>query len=230
MAKPRQPRQPGTRKRTPLQITGGKFVDALGAAAISRLKEKLGLNTEVHNIQFSSSGTVTTTAAVIQAPPTIAQSLYNDGRAGDSVRVTEANYKVTLFNNSTTNAANVFRVIAVYRDSYNYAALPSSELLTANTSIVSFPNVNLGDIGGTIIYDRLVNILNVGIGGKGRVELDLSFKLPEFHMTWDASDATGVPSQLAGNSIEVFAYYATHGTTTGAPTYNVSAQYLFVDN
>jgi hypothetical protein len=216
--------------KSPLQITGGKFVDALGAAAISRLKEKLGLNTETHNIQFSSSGTITTTAAVVQAPPTIAQSLYNDGRTGDSVRVTEANYKVTLFNNSTTNAANVFRVIAVYRNSYNYSALPPSELLTTSTSVVSFPNVNLPDIGGTILYDKLVNIINVGIGGKGRVELDLSFKLPEFHMTWDASDATGTPSQLAGSSIEIFAYYATHGTTTGAPTYNVSAQYLYVDN
>jgi hypothetical protein len=220
-------RRPG---KSPLNLAAGRFVDHLGAAAITKLKDKLGLNTETHNFQDAIAPTPGTTLAVAVSPPVIAQSLYNDGRVGDTIRVTRLSHHVRLLNNSTTACVLQFRIVVIKRDSYSFVAAAPGDVFTTASSFISQHNVNAADLGITFLHDKVYSLGSYGAGGAGMLFFDLNFDLSDFHMSWDASDATGANNQLAGNSVEILVMYSALGTVTGAPTMSVGRMVEFVDN
>lgn len=217
-------------KKSPLNLAAGKFVDHLGAAAVKKLKEKLGLNTELHKFYDNLSLAPTTTLTVWLPPPVIPQGTTNPTRVGDSCRVVSNKHRIVLSNLSTTACTVFFRMIATYRhEGYYGTPIDVNDILQTTTAISSFhsPNITGNDI--RVLYDKTVG-LESSLTGVARKFIDVNFDLHEQHLEWQVSDTTGANSALNAGAIEWLFMYGAIGTVTGAPGILVQREVDFVDN
>jgi hypothetical protein len=232
-------KQVDKKKRTPVQKTGAAFVDALGAAAVEKLKVKLGLNTETKYTDFVSAATLTnTTAAMFNTCSTaIPQSLTDNGREGSTVRVTSQKYKFHIANSSgNTNGNTCVRMIGVrwaptvttnvqgdYADILeNAGATGTAELLAQYTADPSYAH--------SVIYDRTFVLGAYANGANPNVYLvEHEYSPSDFHLRWTTADTAGT----AGNSIGDIVYWyalANAATVANYPVISYYQRVEYVDN
>lgn len=217
-------------KKSPLNLAAGKFVDHLGAAAVKKLKEKLGLNTELHRFYDNLTIAPTTTLTVWMPPPVIAQGTTNATRVGDSCRVTSNKHKIVLSNQSTTACVVFFRLIATYRhEGYYGTPIDVNDVLQTTGAISSFHSPNLSGNDIRILYDKTIG-LESQVTGVCRKYVEVDFALSEQHLEWQISDTTGANSALNAGAIEWCVMYGSLGTVTGAPAVLIQRCVEFVDN
>lgn len=227
------------RKRSPVQKTGAAFVDALGAAAVEKLKVKLGLNTETKYTDFTSAYTSTNTLAAMfnSCSTAVPQSLTDNGREGSTVRVTAHRWKFLISNASAnTNGNTTVRLIGVrwaptpssnvqvlYSDVLeNAAATGTSELLSQYTFDPQYSH--------DIIYDRMMVLGAYANGADSNVRtIEFEHKPTDFHLRWTTSDTAGT----AGNSIGdiIYWYWLTNAASAANfPTLTAYQRIEYVDN
>jgi hypothetical protein len=188
------------------------------------------LNTELHHFYDNITPGLSTTCAIVMAPPVIAQGDTNAQRVGDSLRVTRNSYNVRLANNSTTACTIYFRVIFTYRHQGYYGTpIDVNDVLQSTTSIQSFHSPNLTGNDIRILSDRTYAVESA-VTGKSTKYFPVEFVLSEQHMEWQITDTTGLGSNLNSGAIECLAYYTSAGTVTGVPTMSLLRETQFVDN
>lgn len=222
MAKAKKPQ--AKNKPTVLQVAGGKFVDALGAAAVKKLKVKLGLNTEDKFVDVA--GTTTSTATLVKriASPTIAQGLTVNTRSGASIRITRADLRITAVTPAAATTANVIRVIVVR---HREADEPTASEILATTTDITSPQFNSASARGVdFLMDQNFTI-GTATGGDGSVSITRSFTSDNWQMVWTNSDTTGVPTNLIEGSISV--WWMIDNVTT-APVFTSTMRLWYVDN
>lgn len=219
-------------QRTPLQVAGHHFVDALGSRAIEALKGKLGLNTEVKYADYVGSLTTNTALAQLcNATSTpIPQSLTDNGRQGASVRVTRTHIRFQI-QNGAANASpfTAVRVIGVMFDPSVATNWSISDVLESTGDILS-DYTHDPTYASRVVYDRTYTLGATSNGADPNQYFDsFSDESQGYHLLWVTSDTAGTYSNSIGNQI-VF-YALTNGATaSNLPTVTVYQRVEFVDN
>jgi hypothetical protein len=221
---PKNQSNKGKTQKSALQVAGGKFVDALGAAAIKKLKVKLGLNTETKYVDTAGTTTATGTLVKRIASPTIAQGLTVNTRSGNSVRITRCDLRIWLQVPAATTTPSALRLIVVRHREADEAAV--AEILQSTTDISS-PIANTAVSRGVQLLMDKVYTLGTTAGGPSSLYINKSFSSPDWQMIWQNSDTTGVPTNLLEGAISVFWMVADAST---APVLTSTMRSWFVDN
>ncbi len=216
-----------------LARAGSVFVDELGKSAINKLKQKLGLNTEVHSVYVASgSGTMGTTLAAIQGAITVPQGATNYQRVGESLRVVTYEQYIRVWQDVSNTRNQVVRLICVYNRNNLPSTTPAaSAILEDPVDPMSPINHEFYDQGFQLVFDEKI-LLSPGTSfTEGAAALYQKIWRPEnVHMTWLAGDTTGVQANLTQGGIYVYALYEDLTTGIAPPRFRITSRLTFVDN
>jgi hypothetical protein len=227
------------KKRSPVQKTGAAFVDALGAAAVEKLKIKLGLNTETKYVDYEGALNTTNTLQVAShcMLTPIPQGLTDNTHEGSSVRVTKSTIRFLLQNPSTnTGSAVSTRVLLVrWRPTAgpNVSANTGDVLEKAGTtgipetlSMETFDPV----YQRKIVYDKTFDFGLVTAGGCPSVfTREIILNDDDFHMRWTSTDTAGISANSVGD-FWTFLVQTSTSTAGQYPTIWWDQRVEFVDN
>lgn len=213
-----------TYKRRATASTGTQVLSMLKGYALTKLKQKLGLNTETNYVDVNGTTTATTTLASRIASPTIAQGDGVGNRAGMSVRISRVDTRISIVVPAAATTANVVRIIQVRHRRTGAPAL--SDILETTTSITSPIADHAKRMGVDILKDICVP-LGTATGGDGSAYVEWSHVGLSDHMTWPDSDTTGLPSACINGCINTY-WYVDNVTTV--PVFTSTSRYWYVDN
>lgn len=220
------------KKRQPYQVHGAKLVEALGAMAITKLKSKLGLNTETHWFDtVETNVSVTSTCLSMANPLIIPVDDTVNGRTGNQVRAISYQVKGRIQANTAATAGCLVRLIFVKFNDVRgrVTALDGTDFLDAPTRITS--KYNMGDtadaMGYVVLYDKT---FKVSVSGQDNDTVPFSFNYSPtaWHLKWTAGDTTGLQSNFQSDSVRGFIYTSEPGANT--PNYWADHRIRFVDN
>lgn len=218
-------------KKSPLQQAGAKFVDELGRAGITRLKEKLGLNTELHCLDVASGVAVlATTLAQLQGAITVPQGATDTTRVGDSIRIVSWEQFLIASTQATTATPTIVRFIGV-ANRHNAPATTPTTILKDTTDVMSPLHPQFSQSGLELVFDKSI-VLGAGSAQSDGCQLfEKHWRPSDFHMIWTQGDTTGVQADLVAGGTYVFGMYnATAGAAVAAPKYSITSRLTFVDN
>jgi len=221
------------KKKTPMQQAGANFVDQLGKYAIDKLKYRLGLNTELKYVDFSSqvNTTAATWASVLNICDTpIPQGLTDNTREGASVRVVRYSVGIQVQN----GAANLITTTAVRLVGTRWERIPGS--LLPNTGDVIEAGALLSApthdpvYKNRIFYDKIFTLGATNNGADPNLYNDsVAFNTPDFHLTWTTADTAGTTANSIGEFI-TWQSFASGFTASNPPTIAVYQRVEYVDN
>lgn len=214
------------RRRRPRASIGSMALSAIKGYALSKLKQKLGLNTEKHWVDtLETAVTLTTSAADMAYAFLIPQDDTVNGRNGQTVRLVSYNCVINL--NSGT-AGNQTRIIFVRWRNTRGATPSGTNLLDAPARITS--PFNMGDTvsstGFTVLFDKTYALAATGQDGDRKI-IRFSYRPRAHHLTWTSSNTTGVASALTDGYVIGYIYTDNIATSAG---YSANHRIKFVDN
>lgn len=228
-------------KRSPLQVAGASFVDQLGKAAVEKLKNKLGLNTEVKSIDYSTTATLTNTLANIcnESSNPIAQGVTDSTREGSTCRLVRYELNGCVLNGAANLSTDTMvRIVGVRIGPVagNYVSNATTfRSVLANGTATGFPEalspVTIAEnqeVKNTVIFDEMF-----ALGPTGTFPTCQFFRRDlhpnELHLEWIASDTAGTNANAIGEHI---AFYACASTATASnfPRVALSQRVYYVDN
>ncbi len=212
--------------KTPWQTHGGALFDHLSAAALDRLKTRLGLNTEENYADVALSTTLTATMATRMTPPTIPQGVGVGSRVGVSLRVKRIEFRACIAPAPTQTAPNCVRVILTRNVEPGQAS--AANVVQTTTDISSPINHQAADLGIQVLYDRT---FTVGLAANGAQWVQFTIRDTEFptmHMIWPDTDTAGTPGALNEGCINVYA--CVDAVNTAAPIVTGRVRIAYVDN
>lgn len=217
-------RKASARKTKSTNYTGAMVLSALKGYALTKLKQKLGLNTETKFLDVAGTTTATTTLSTRIQSPTLAQGLTDSTRTGASVRITKVETRVSIVVPAAATTANVVRIIQVR---YLRTGAPAlADILDTTTDITSPLNDHHADLGVQILKDLSVP-LGTATGGDGSAYVHWTHTGLADHMTWPDADTTGTPAACLKGAI--YTYWMVDNVTT-VPVFTSKSRYWFVDN
>jgi hypothetical protein len=228
-------------KRTPLQVAGASFVDQLGKAAVNKLKDKLGLNTEVKSVDYSTSVATTNTLAVLSSDASnpIAQGTTDSTRNGSTVRVTRFEMNGCVVNGAANLDPNsMVRVLGVRFRPTPGAFTSSANALASvlyNAGVTGFPELLSPTTipqdqayKNDIIFDESFALGATGTFPTGQF-FRRDYRPEDLHLEWTAADTTGSTANSIGERIVWYAV-CSQATASNFPIIKLSQRLYFVDN
>lgn len=194
-----------TAQSSPWRKAAGDAVGKMGQAAIERLKERLGLNTEVKQFfdNYPSTALTASFAAKLDVPA-IAEGTTDLTRNGSSIRVTRTSIRGVVRPNATDTSARLVRVVAVYNPWPNGTPTAIAQLFNNTGAIDSVYSADLDATDIVVIYDQTFNV-GPAIQALSNHAIHIEDSRLEHHMVWKSSDTAGTSSNLLQGGISVFA-------------------------
>jgi hypothetical protein len=238
---PKQNQKKAKAKRTPLQVASASFVDQLGKAAVDKLKTKLGLNTEVKSIDYSTSAALTSTLAMLttESSNPITQGDSDSQREGSTCRVTRFDIRGCVVNGAANLDPNTMvRIVGV-----RFTPVPGNFVSNATAFASVLAN---GGAGGfpellspttlrqdqsyknTVIFDESFALGPTGTFPTGQF-FRKDYHPDDLHLEWIASDTAGTLTNAIGEHI-VFYGLASQATASNFPVVKLSQRVYYVDN
>lgn len=218
-------RRPAFKRRRPARSNfGNSLVTALKGYALTKLKQKLGLNTESKFVDVAGTTTATGTLAARIAAPTIAQGNTIGTRNGASVRISKVETRISIVAAAAATAPTNVRIIQV-RNTRTGQATPA-DILETTTDFASPINNECADNGITVLRDMVVP-LGTATGGDGAQYVEWTHTGLSDHMIWPDADTTGTPAACIKGCISTL--WMLDNVTT-APVFTAKSRYWFVDN
>ncbi len=212
-------------KRTPWQVHGGALFDSLSNAAVTKLKERLGLNTEENYTDQNTSVAMSAAMVSHMSAPTIAQGTGVGARIGASIRITRIEVRLCLSAAAASTTGNLARFILTRN---REAGVASAANVVQSTSLITSPlNHQIDALGLEVLMDVTVPINNAGIGPAWVHRTITDREWPDMHMIWPDTDTTGLGSALNEGCINLFAIVDSIST---APTLTGTLRFCYVDN
>jgi hypothetical protein len=228
-------------KRSPLQVAGASFVDQLGKAAVEKLKTKLGLNTEVKSIDYSTAKTTTNTLslALHTMSNPIAQGNTDSTRSGSTVRVSHFEVRGCVLNGAANIDPNAMvRVIGVRWRPINGNALSVADAYTSilyNGTVTGFPELLSPRTlpqdqkqKCEVFFDELFALGATGTFPTGQFFSKI-FDPVDLHLEWTAADTAGTLTNSIGENL-AFYVVASQATASNFPVVQFSQRVYYVDN
>ncbi len=212
-------------KKTAWQTHGGALFDSLSGAALMRLKDKLGLNTEENYTDQNTSVAMSASFVSHMSAPTIAQGTGVGARVGASIRVTRIEVRLCLSAAAASTTGNLARFILTRNNEPGVAA--AANILQSTSLITSPLNHQIEALGIEVLMDVTVPINNAGLGPAWIHRTITDRDYPNMHMIWPDTDTTGLGSALTEGCINLFAIVDSIST---APTLTGTVRICYVDN
>jgi len=200
--------------------------------ALTKLKQKLGLNTESHWLDTVETNVATTSSALTMAYPyVIPIGDTVNSRTGRSVRVTSYKVRGRIQANTAATSGCLVRILFVkWKDIRGRSTgLIGSDFLDDPARITT--QYNMGDTadatGYTVLYDKTFSISINGQDGDTH-QFNFIYKAPNFHLQWESTDTTGAQASLMSDTVRGYIYTSEAGANT--PNYWCDHRCRFVDN
>ena len=220
----RPKRRAPKRRRTSAPSTGAALLAALKGYALTKLKQRLGLNTETKFVDVGGSATATTSLVTRIVSPTIPQGSAVGGRNGAGVRVTKVEQRINVEANvAATKGCNI-RVITVRHRHQGTPAV--ADVLQLSTDISSPIHNNLAANHIELISDQL-HYVGPALSSNSSIQIINTFQRANWQMEWTDADASGVPANLINGAIVTM--WMVDNVTT-APAFISTNRVWFVDN
>lgn len=186
------------------------------------------INVETKFADTSGTQLVTTTAATVLTPSSIAQGDTTATRDGASLKVKSMQLRYTIDNTQSTDRDNLFRVIVYTQDQVNQSPMNPTDILQVGTNLRSPYNMNKA--GYTILEDKIVNLSGTtgGTGGPLKYYGTFVWKPENFHVKYNTTDTAGTVTNLERGLIRVAIFQDTIAST-GA-TFSFYNRVRFIDN
>ncbi len=224
-AKKQKPKSKSRPSKSLWQTVGNAAFDKMSEAAITSLKERLGLNTEQNFIDTNGTTTATTTLVSRIAMATIPQGAGVGSRIGASIRITSAELFIQVAAATTATNGNTIRVLVTRNGSDGNAAV--GEVLQTTTSISS-PIFHLLEESDIELLDDFTIDVGMPGGGNSTRFVKKTYTGRSWHCQWPDTDTTGTPSTLLEGAINVFWFI--DAVYTAAPVFTSTMRLNYVDN
>lgn len=207
----------------------GTLAAAAGTFGWKLLKNKLGLNTEMHWVDFVETNVGTsTTISPFTYPLTIAVGDSVNQRTGSSIRLQSYRVNGYLQTNTAATQGCLVRIIFVkFRQTRGNSI--TTQFLDSSSRITS--HYNRGDsisaTGYTILYDKTFALEKSG-SGRDNIPFEFDYSPTEHHVKFDASGTAGGVTETEDGFIR--GYIMTSESTANTPNYWVDHRVSFVDN
>lgn len=212
------------KRRAARSSFSGSLVSAIKGYALTKLKQKLGLNTESKFVDVAGTTTATATLTSRIAAPTIAQGLTVGTRTGASLRVTKVETRISIVAALAATLPTNVRIIQA-RNTRTGQSVPA-DILETSTDFSSPINNECAANGIQILKDVVVPI-GTATGGDGCAYLQWTHSALSDHMLWPDADTTGTPAACIKGCITTL--WMLDNVTT-APVFTAKSRYWFVDN
>lgn len=202
MTKDKNKKKQGVNWRKP----AGKAVDAMGQAAIERLKIRLGLNTETKTFFDNYPTTALSAASGVKLdPPAIPEGSTNLTRDGSSIRVTRTMIRGVIRPNSVDTGCRLCRVVAVRDDRPNGTVVTPAVIFNNTSAIDSCYSADLATSGITVLYDKTFQVGPL-IQALSNAHFVIEDLYSNHHMVWKSADTAGTSTNLLQGGISVLAF------------------------
>jgi len=191
-------RRPTKRRATRTASMGAQALALIKGYALTKLKQRLGLNTESKYVDTAGTTTATTTLTSRIASPTIPQGSTVGQRNGAGVRVTRVDQRICVEAAAAATKGCQIRVITV-RHRHNGAPGPT-DILQTSTDISSPLHNNLAANHIELISDQTYT-LGHATAPNSTILIENSFSRPNWQMEWTDADPTGVPGNLINGAL-----------------------------
>ncbi len=225
-APPRAPSKSKKTKKTAWQIHGGALFDSMSNAALQRLRDRLGLNTEENYVDMALTTTFTSTFASKTTTPAIAQGTGIGSRVGASIRLTRIELRVCIAPAPTQTASSVCRLIMTRNRETGTAS--AANTVQTTTDVSSPLNHQFTDLGLELLLDEA---FPVGLAANGAVwfkRVITDRQMPDMHMIWPDSDSAGTSGALNEGAINLWG--AVDAVNTASPIITGRLRLCYVDN
>lgn len=212
-----------------------QVVSAIGGYALKRLKQKLGLNTEVkykdtttNNVTFST--TLTSNQNNSNMATLIAQGLTDGTRIGDSFRMTRYVIRGSILAGGTANVDNtVCRIIVVDWGKTPYASASTADILEVTTAIYSQYTDSPAD-AHTVLYDKIIPLGPYNVSGSRTIiPWEFDYRPLSHHVRYTAADTTGALNDVVEGFIACYIMCST-ATVSNFPVLQTYTRVEWVDN
>lgn len=227
--------------RKPNQSLASKVVSAVSGYALTKLKDKLGLNTEKHFWQVATttgSATFATTLAMAGGGTISTQAAnmpQGDGegnRQGNTVRIVRYSANGYIVNGVANTARTTARVIIVNWGKVPYDGFNGNvnDILENTGDVNSYYKFN-PSFKHTILYDK--QFFLGPTAGSPETDQTVRFNFDYYpmnhHYSYTDSDTTGVIANVVQGFIAAYIICSTF-TASNAPTISACQRLEWVDN
>ena len=212
------------RRATRSPSMGAQALALIKGYALTKLKQRLGLNTETKYVDTSGVTTATATLAARIATPTIPQGSTVGQRQGAGVRITRVDQRICVEAAAAATKGCQIRVITVRHRTAASAA--PGDILQVTTDISSPLHNNLAANHIELISDQTYT-LGHATAPNSTILIENSFSRPNWQMEWTDADTTGVAANLINGGITTFWMQDQVST---APVYTSTNRCWYVDN
>lgn len=216
-------------KKRPVRRAGTSYgtmaVNAIKGWALTKLKQKLGLNTEEKYVDVNGTTTATSTLAQRIASPTIPLGTDDNSRNGSSIRITRVHTCIHITAASAQTLPTVVRIIQVRNRAVDVPNV--ARILETTTRSTSPYNAESKELNIDILYDRSVTIAPKTAGNSSAV-VEWTHQAMGDHMVWPTTDTTGLPADLNKGAIATF--WMLDLNFDVAPVFQATSRYYYVDN
>jgi len=216
-------------KKRPVRRAGTSYgtmaVNAIKGWALTKLKQKLGLNTEEKFVDVNSTTTATSTLTQRIAFATVPQGLTDETRVGNGYRITRVHTTLHITAASAATLPAIVRVIQV-RNRASGAPI-NTRILEDTTRSTSPYNSEMKALNIDVLYDRTVLVNPKTAGGCSAV-LEWTHQAANDQVVYPTTDTTGLPADVTSGAIATFWMLA--NSFDVAPVFEGTSRYYYVDN
>jgi len=203
---------------------GAQALSLIKGYALTKLKQRLGLNTELKYVDVNGTTTATTTLTSRIATPTIPQGSAVGQRNGAGVRCVKIDQRICIEAAAAATKGCQIRVITVRHKSA--AGANVADILQVTTDISSPLHNNLAANHIELISDQTYT-LGHATAPNSTILIENTFSRPNWQMEWTDADTAGTPANYINGAI---ATYWMQDQVSTAPVYTSTNRYWFVDN
>jgi len=204
---------------------GTLAVNAIKGWALSRLKQKLGLNTEEKFVDVNGTTTATSTLAQRIAFATVPQGQDDNSRIGNGFRITRVHTCIHITAASAQALPTVVRIIQVRNKATGEPIV--ARILESTTRSVSPYNSEMKSLNIEVLYDRSVTITPKTGGGSSAI-VEWTHQRVNDQVVYPTSDTTGLPADTTSGCIATF--WMLDLNFDVAPVFQATSRYYYVDN
>ena len=214
----------------PWKKYAGKALTGVGNLSLSMLKQKLGLNTEIHCVENPASNVPLSATWATQyniLGVAVPQGLTTATRVGDSFRVTLWAIRATLKNGAGNALISKVRLVLVRFP--NAAASAITQVFQVSTDINSPFTVD-STIRFNVISDTTFCLSPAGSGPQ-LFDFDSNYTPDESsgHLKFTTADTTGVAGNVTSGYVVLYGI-VDQFTAANAPSMDMTGRLRFVDN
>lgn len=204
---------------------GTLAVNAIKGWALTKLKQKLGLNTEEKFVDVNGTTTATSTLTQRIAFCTVPQGITDETRIGNGFRITRVHTCIHITAASAQTLPTVVRIIQV-RNKASAAPLVA-RILEDTTRSTSPYNSEMSALNIEVLYDRSVTITPKSGGGSSAV-VEWTHQRANDQVVYPTSDTTGLPADVTSGAIATF--WMLDLNFDVSPVFQATSRYYYVDN